>query len=94
MEKERKKEETGPICFPFGHTVFTYKRIVILIKARIILPCEVIATISLDAFSTSVINASRDSSEDDTNERFESVKESVSGEISAEINRDSINEAT
>lgn len=98
MKKEGEKEEKQ-IRSAYVFQLITqsaYKRIAILIKARTILPCEVIAAISPSAFSASIINASLlgDSSEDETNKRLESAKESVSRETSAEIDRDSINGAT
>lgn len=81
MEKERKNKKTDPIrqiVHTFSSTQSVYKRIAILIKARIILPCEVIATISLNAFSASIINASflaKTKRMDDLN-----LRKSVSGE--------------
>lgn len=98
MKKEGEKEEKQ-IRSAYVFQLITqsaYKRIAILIKARTILPCEVIAAISPNAFSASIINASLlgDSGEDETNKRLESAKESVSRETSAEIDRDSINGTT
>lgn len=59
MEKEKKREGRGSSFDPYIFQLvaqFAYKRIAIVIKARSPLPCEVIATISLDAFSAPVIN--------------------------------------
>jgi len=65
---------------------------VILIKARILptVQATVIATISLDAFSTLVI-ALLLATAAKMKRINESVKENVLGETSAEIDRDSIN---
>jgi len=65
---------------------------VILIKARILptVQATVIATISLNAFSTLVI-ALLLATAAKMKRINESVKENVLGEISAEIDRDSIN---
>jgi len=91
-KEEKKKEQNRPDSYVFQLvTQSAYKRIVILIKARILpgVQAIVIATISLDAFSTLVI-ALLLATAAKMKRINESVKENVSGETSAEIDRDSI----
>lgn len=93
--KKREKEEgVGSIRIFQLVAQFAYKRIAIVIKARSPLPCEVIATISLDAFSAPVINVYGSNEGRNAEEtRLKSAVKMSRKKSQAKVYRDSIKRA-
>lgn len=95
-KKERAREGRGSSLDPYIFQLVAYKRIAIVIKVHSLLSCEVIATISFDAFSAPVINV-RGSNEGRCRTERRRVRLKSAAKVSrnkSKVYRDSIKDAT